>query len=138
MINIRDSDVHPIGSRDFIEELGKQWDTQSIAYSEQEIHFFIEQTKLMEGLHVIVDEHHAKNRLQKSTAGLIAEREAAIRYNASLPGVRMPPSSSVSDYQDLNLRLVRDWLDHVPSVVSYDVDDIQGHQFWPGFLHIFL
>ncbi|KAH7072088.1 fungal-specific transcription factor domain-containing protein [Paraphoma chrysanthemicola] len=136
MINLHDSDVHPISYQDFIEEPGKQWDTQSTPYPEQELVFFIEQTKLMEGLHVIVDDHHAKNRLQELTVGLIAEREAAIRYNATLPGVRIAPAGSIGDYQDRSLRLIKEWFQHVPAVVAYDVDDIQGHQFWPGYLHI--
>ena len=136
MINMHDFDVHPVTPEDFIEEIGMQADTQAIPYAKQEIVFYIEQTKVMETLRVINEDYYAKDRLQQTTTGLITEREESRRIHPALPGIKVPPIIYQGNYHDRSMALINQWLERTPSIVAYDVDDVQGHQFWPAFLHI--
>ncbi|KJR80511.1 uncharacterized protein SPSK_10615 [Sporothrix schenckii 1099-18] len=163
MISLDDSDVHPLTPHDFNEDptgaAGGQW----ASYSEAEVLFMIEQTRVAEAMRHIHNQYFVQQKLQLRLTGSIAAREEQL--GGSFPGrtnyhdssthnqgshtghgttgsqSTSAPLSSVAglrsdNYNDAGLRLCREWLANVPAAVQYDVDDVQGHRFWPAFLHI--
>ncbi|KAK7416594.1 hypothetical protein QQX98_005065 [Neonectria punicea] len=110
--------------------------TKRYGYSETEIMFMIEQTKIAEALHHIHDTYFVKQRLQQSTTGSIMAREEQIARGSMLPGQKSRSLENPDDYQDDGLTLCRIWLRRVPKAVQYNIDDVQGHSFWPAFLHL--
>jgi hypothetical protein len=136
VLSLRGSDVHFVEVADFSEEPGVHPAYQQHAYTETEIMFFVEQTKVMEMLHVIHCDNFSRFRLQKTTIGFIADRRRGVQFYRPRPGVRGPSDQSADDYMDRSIILLREWYDNVPEAVRYQVDDVQGHRFWPAFLHI--
>ncbi|CAK7236366.1 hypothetical protein SBRCBS47491_009613 [Sporothrix bragantina] len=135
MLSLDDSDVHPLTPHDFNEDpsgaAGGQW----ASYSEAEVLFMIEQTRVAEALRHIHNQYFVQQKLQLRLTGSIAAREEQL---ANGPPVPAPHTSGLrpDNYNDAGLRLCREWLANVPAAVQYDVDDVQGHRFWPAFLHI--
>lgn len=162
MLSLDDSDVHPLTPHDFNEDptgaAGGQW----ASYSEAEVLFMIEQTRVAEALRQIHNQYFVQQKLQLRLTGSIATREEQLDSNFSgrsahhhgphaghadhgtAGDTHGAASSSTSgpvglrpdNYNDAGLRLCREWLANVPGAVQYDVDDVQGHRFWPAFLHI--
>ncbi|CAK7210310.1 hypothetical protein SEUCBS140593_000790 [Sporothrix eucalyptigena] len=135
MLSLDDSDVHPLTPHDFNEDpsgaAGGQW----ASYSEAEVLFMIEQTRVAEALRHIHNQYFVQQKLQLRLTGSIAAREEQLMLGPSVPA---PHSGGLKpdNYNDAGLRLCREWLANVPAAVQYDVDDVQGHRFWPAFLHI--
>ncbi|KAL1903153.1 hypothetical protein Sste5346_000437 [Sporothrix stenoceras] len=159
MLSLDDSDVHPLTPHDFNEDptgaAGGQW----ASYSEAEVLFMIEQTRVAEALRHIHNQYFVQQKLQLRLTGSIAAREEQLGSSfsrrsthhygshaghgttgdahgvptSSMPG---PVGLRPDNYNDAGLRLCREWLANVPAAVQYDVDDVQGHRFWPAFLHI--
>jgi hypothetical protein len=129
-------DVPPLIAEDFIEELGSQPLTQTFPYSQEEISFNIEQAKVCEMLGIAHSAQYYMYRLNPVATGSIAKREAAIKgYNPQLQLFydRVPYSDETMDGV---CRACELWYHNVPLELQYNVDDIQGHRFWPAYLHI--
>ena len=135
-LSLLDFDIPPLSPDDFNEEPVGSDHTPRYPHSETEIRFFMQQTKVMEALHHIHCGHFIRQRLQPHMTGSISQRENSYRQNTVPPGAKADRSWYVDDYQDQGLILCKDWLDRLPEAVQYDVNNIQGHTFWPAFLHI--
>ncbi|KAF2095552.1 hypothetical protein NA57DRAFT_44441, partial [Rhizodiscina lignyota] len=136
IISLSEFDVHFLVAEDFSEEPHVPPDQQQYPYSNAEISFFIEQAKIMEMLHLIQSEHITRFRLHSNTIGPIADRQSGGTEMEYPPGVKNIRLDYEDDYHDQSLKLLKQWFETVPEAVRYDVDDIQGHRFWPAFLHI--
>ncbi|KAK7427362.1 hypothetical protein QQZ08_006131 [Neonectria magnoliae] len=138
MTTLSEFDVHPLTPEDFDEGTPTPHapGTKQYGYSETEIMFMIEQTKIAEALHHIHDTYFVKQRLQQPTTGSIMAREEQIARGSMLPGQKSRSLENPDDYQDDGLTLCRIWLRRVPKAVQYNIDDVQGHSFWPAFLHL--
>lgn len=129
-------DVHPLTLQDFVEVPPDSSRTQQSPYSDVEIAFMVEMPKVMEAQHHVHRDHFAKKRLHDQTTGLIAQREAYLASDPLAPTSQKAVGDVADDFKDQGLMLCKRWLEQIPAVIDYDVDDIQGHQFWPAFLHI--
>ncbi len=132
MLTLDGTDVPALTARDFNEDRngapGGQWQS----YSEAEVYFAIELTRISEGLRHIHDRYFVQPRLHQRLTGSIASREQV----EARPGTRLAGGLGPDDYEDVGLQLCRAWLANVPPAMQYDVDDVQGHQFWPAFMHL--
>lgn len=135
-LSVLDFDVPPLSVEDFNEEPGVPRDLQRYPHSEVEIRFFMHQTRVMEALHHIHRDFFVRQRLHDHMTGSISQREASLKRKAVAPGAKADKEWFPDSYQDEGLLLCRDWLEQLPEVVQYDVDDVRGHRFWPAFLHI--
>lgn len=136
MLSLDNYDVHPLTEDDFIEEVGSRPYTQTISYSREEVIFNIEQAKLSEVLGVAHSAQYFMYRLHPSMTGSITKRNAAINgYNPQLRLLydREPYSDETLDGV---CKACEQWYHNVPPEMHYDVDEIQGHRFWPAYLHI--
>lgn len=143
VLNIGDFDVQPLCEEDFDEQPGLPSHAQQWRHSRVEIAFSIQAAKVAEALHHIHTSFFVRQRLQSSRTGSIAERESHLlsvkrsRQDPSLQFEESEFSSRDGDgYTDQGIRLCLRWLDEHPERVAYNVDDVQRHEFWPGFLHI--
>jgi hypothetical protein len=133
MLNPDDFDVHPLNKEDFVEDLERSGYLLRYPYTDPEVSFMMEQTKVMEAQHHIHSHYFIKQRLQPQMTGSIAEREAFLG-SSSVNIVRR--ISYPESFRDHGLLLCKQWLKSIPETVKYDVDDVQNHQFWLAFLHI--
>ncbi|OIW22563.1 hypothetical protein CONLIGDRAFT_697198 [Coniochaeta ligniaria NRRL 30616] len=135
-LSFSEFDVPPLSPEDFDEEPGVQEGLRRYPHSNMEIRFFIEQTRVMEALHHIHRGFFVRQRLHDHMTGSIAQREASCKRKAVAPGAKADQEWYPDSYQDEGLLLCRDWLEQLPDILQYDVDDVRGHKFWPAFLHI--
>lgn len=103
--------------------------------------------KISEALHHIHTSHFVEKQLQLSLTKTIAGRasklalsrqpsagdEAAVGVSGAGADLL---SAAAGPFEDEGLRLCREWLNNLPQVARYDVDDVKNHRFWLGFLHI--
>lgn len=124
-------------AEDFDERPDKGLQTPlSSTSTDEEIHFMIQHAMVMEAHHHIQRDHFAFHRLHQSMTGTIASRAAALE---AISAGSVPRSHRVyaDEIEDPSMILCRQWLDNLPEIMQYDVDNIRGHRFWPSFIHIF-
>ncbi|RFU26064.1 hypothetical protein B7463_g10281, partial [Scytalidium lignicola] len=136
MLTLDNYDAHPLTPEDFIEEPGFQHDTQTFPYPLEEVSFYIHQAKISELLGIVHSAQYYMYRLRTETTGSIAKREAAINEN-NLHFRRNYDQIPYSEETMIECtRVCEEWYCNLPPEIEYDVDDIQGHRFWPAYLHI--
>ena len=135
-MSLLDFDIPPLTPDDFDEERHISNTAPDYPHSDTEISFFMQQTRVMEALHHIHCGYFIRQRLQPHMTGSITQRELSYKQNTVPPGSKADRTWYLDDYRDPGLVLCKDWLDHLPDIVQYDVNDIQAHTFWPAFLHI--
>lgn len=139
-------DVHPLTPDDFNEEPQIHLSLQDRPPKPEETAFSIEVVKVSEALHHIHTLHFVSKQLQlnltKTIAGRASQLDSLEQADAGTQAVDVIDagadfrSALTEKFEDEGLRLCREWLDNLPRVARYDVDDVQNHRFWPGFLHI--
>lgn len=127
--------MHPLTPDDFNEQ--QILPPNHVTYSTQEVAFMLEQPRVMEIQYYVYTECFAKRRLQQQTTGSILDRERYLESEMISPGSRATcPNDLPDSFRDNGFLLGKRWLGQVPDSLKYDVDDIQGHEFWPAFLHV--
>ncbi|KAL2209404.1 hypothetical protein CC79DRAFT_1367587 [Sarocladium strictum] len=139
-------DVHPLTPDDFNEEPDVHLSLQTRPPQPDETAYSIEVVKVSEALHHIHSSISLAKQLQSNLTKTITGRTMQLALTKH-SGVDAEPfatdsafadllSAASGDFKDVGLRLCREWLNSLPQVAQYDVDDVQNHRFWPGFLHV--
>lgn len=132
MLNNSDFDVPPLTADDFAEQSGPGSAGQIRPYSTEEISFYIHQARLTESMGAVHTRHWRQNRVDPVSVGSIGSREAVIGSAA----VGVPPAAPLWPGPDDFSVTAASWYSSLPPELQYNVDDIQGHRFWPAYLHM--
>ncbi|KAH8810614.1 fungal-specific transcription factor domain-containing protein [Xylogone sp. PMI_703] len=136
MLTLDSHDIHPLAPEDFVEEPGFQYDNQAFPYPQEEVSFYIHQAKVSELLGIVHSAQYHMYKLRTDTTGSIAKREAAINDHNPYFRRYYDPVPYSEDTMIECTRACEEWYCNLPPELQYDVDDIQGHRFWPAYLHI--
>lgn len=132
MLQNSDFDVPPLTADDFCEKPGLSTASQTRPYSKEEISFYIHQARLAESMGAVHTRHWRQNRVDPARVGSIESREIAIASAA----VGVPPLVPTWTAADDFSVTAASWYSSLPTELQYNVDDIQGHRFWPAYLHM--
>lgn len=127
---------------DFDEEPSVPAPLRRWRYEPVEVSFSIQVIKVAETLHHVHTACFVTQSLQQTLTGSISERESHLSFlqqagqRRAPPGARGAKTAFPDNYNDHGIQLCRRWLDELPGISKYDVDDVQSHEFWPGFLHV--
>lgn len=127
---------------DFDEEPSVPGQLRRWRYEPVEVSFSIQVIKVAETLHHVHTACFVTPSLQQTLTRSISERESHLSFlwqagqRPAPPGSRGVKIAFPDDYNDHGIQLCRQWMDELPAISKYDVDDVQSHEFYPGFLHV--